>query len=122
VARLSCLCSFHNGLPFPSKILRLAHLSLLQLAYHLGCNVEGVAPSMLADSWRSTPVSRPLSLELSYFRAPLPVFFRNVTYNIQWKVISTSYRQKNTLIESIIIARLIKSAIMEFRSIYTDYV
>lgn len=42
---------------------------------------------------------------------------RNVTYNIQWKVKS---QQRNTLIKSIIIARLVKSAVVCFASVYPN--
>jgi len=86
----------------------------LQLAYHLGCSVEGAALSMLADPYpyqffAVVPYSLPHSTS-----------HRNVTYNMQWKVTGISSRPK--LIESIIIARFVESTVMELAAIYSDYI
>jgi hypothetical protein len=115
VARLSCLCSFHNGLLYSVKNLGSVSLHLrLQLAYHLGCSVEGAALSMLADPYpyqffAVVPYSLPHSTS-----------HRNVTYNMQWKVTGISSRPK--LMESIIIARFVESTVMELAAIYSDYI
>ena len=46
VARLSCLCSFHNG-KHTGLYLVLPQLMYPKPACHLGCRGEGAAPSML---------------------------------------------------------------------------
>ena len=83
VARLSCLCSFHNGLLFSSKILSLADSYPLQPAYHLGYNVEGAVQFMLVE-----PI--PVVIRAPLFRTSQPISLRNVTYNTQWRVTSPS--------------------------------
>lgn len=86
VARLSCLCSFHNGMSLALyRLSRSIDTHLKQPVFHRGYNVGEAAPYMLveADSTIYHTVIRPQYLGYRIVR----LHSRNlyVTRNITWK-------------------------------------